>query len=439
MLEDRRAYTQNFPLRGLAGKRTSTAPAGLWFWSRLRVLVGYSLVVVLVLGGILRGENRYPIILVHGFMGWGRDEMGGYLYWGGSNDLEAYLREQGFEVYTASVGPVSSNWDRAVELYYQIKGGQVDYGKGHAQTFGIIQKPEGKVFPGLYPQWDAQHPVHLIGHSMGGQTIRMLQYLLSTVIYSDSAGTVPEADSLLGQKNEGWIKSITTLSTPHDGTTLSDIVNKSIPFLQDFIAVAAVVGNNFYDFDLQQWGFERREDESWSEYFRRMRESPAWGTKNISAWDTSLEGARQLNTMVRADSQVYYFSFATSSTVLDSATGFYVPDKSASVILRANARILGRKTAYWGDGTATDSTWYENDGVVNTISMARPTTGLNGPDPMEIYHPGMALSPGRWYFMGKLHLDHKKIIGHGLDEDSDVDAIWQLYRDHCALLWSLPE
>ena len=39
-----------------------------------------------------------------------------------------------------------------------------------------------------------------------------------------------------------------------------------------------------------------------------------------------------------------------------------------SLILRANARIMGRNKAYWTDGSATDSTWFENDGIVNTIS-----------------------------------------------------------------------
>ena len=116
-------------------------------------------------------------------MGWGPDEMAGYKYWGGKNDITNYLKEQGFEVYTASVGPVSSNWDRAVELFYQIKGGQVDYGQDHAKTFGLIQKPEAKNFPGLYPEWDKNHPIHIIGHSMGGQTGRMLQYLLESVFY----------------------------------------------------------------------------------------------------------------------------------------------------------------------------------------------------------------------------------------------------------------
>ena len=76
---------------------------------------------------------KIPIILIHGFMGWGRDEMPGYYYWGGLTDLEEYLTSEGFEVYTVSVGPISSNWDRANEAFYQIKGGQVDYGFYHSK------------------------------------------------------------------------------------------------------------------------------------------------------------------------------------------------------------------------------------------------------------------------------------------------------------------
>ena len=54
-------------------------------------------------------------------MGWGRDELNNYYYWGGEIDLQQELQRQGFDVYTISVGPISSNWDRAIELYTQIK------------------------------------------------------------------------------------------------------------------------------------------------------------------------------------------------------------------------------------------------------------------------------------------------------------------------------
>ena len=98
---------------------------------------------------------------------------------------------------------------------------------------------------------------------MGGQTIRMLDYLLNNVI-QDSLGTL-EKSKLLGKPNNGWIKSITTLSTPHDGTTISDFINAGIPFLQNFIALAGVAGKSFYDFDLEQWGFKRFKEESSSQ------------------------------------------------------------------------------------------------------------------------------------------------------------------------------
>ncbi|NQU28190.1 MAG: lipase, partial [Candidatus Marinimicrobia bacterium] len=175
-------------------------------------LMLYMLVGMLLQFNPVKAENDYPIILVHGFLGWGSDEMGGYKYWGGKNDLVAHLNSLGYTVYVATVGPVSSNWDRAVELYYCIKGGQVDYGKSHADCFGIVQKPVGKTYPGLYPEWDAEHPVHLIGHSMGGQTARMLQFLLVNDFYLDTGYSVPEESFLLGQDSEGWVKSISTFS-----------------------------------------------------------------------------------------------------------------------------------------------------------------------------------------------------------------------------------
>lgn len=399
------------------------------------------LIIIIIFQGIAisKDSNTYPIVLVHGFMGWGRDEMAGYRYWGGKYDIEDYLRNNGFEVYTVSIGPVSSNWDRAVELFYQIKGGQVDYGKAHSSTFGIIQKPKEKNFPGLYPQWDSDNPVHLIGHSMGGQTSRMLLYQLTTVIHSDSLGIIPEESSLLGDSHAGWIHSITTISTPHDGTTLSNIVTSTAPFLQDFIALASVVGNNFYSFDLDQWDFGKDKDEPWMTYFRKMRKHPAWQTRNICSWDASIEGARELNTFLTAEKNVYYFSFATSSTALDSATGFHVPENTTPFILRPYARNMGKKIDYWADGSATDSTWFENDGIVNTISMRSPTTGLLGPDPVVNYSANQDLQPGRWNFMGTIPVDHRKPVAHFLSDTYTIENVYLLFEDHCRLLYSIPE
>ena len=120
------------------------------------------------------------------------------------------------------------------------------------KTIDLIQKPKEKFYTGKYPKWSEEYPIHIIGHSMGGQTARMLDYLLKQEFYIDQKTRLKEGSDLLGSSKTGYIKSITALSTPHNGTTLAEIVTKTIPFIQYFVGIAGVVGTNFYNFDLEQ-------------------------------------------------------------------------------------------------------------------------------------------------------------------------------------------
>ena len=397
----------------------------------------YFIAGIFIMGAIF-GKNDYPIVLIHGFLGWGPDEMGGYKYWGGKDDIADLLRQEGHTVFEVSVGPVSSNWDRAIEAYTQLKGGQVDYGKAHSEKFGLIQKPEGKTFVGLYPEWDENHPVHIIGHSMGGQTARVLQYLLASKIYEDQESTIFEKSPLLGQVNLKWIHSITTIATPHNGTTMAELVTNTFPFVQYFVGLAGVVGTRFYDFDLEQWNLTRKADESWSSYVSRMRTHPAWETKNISSWDASLDGAKVMNNYAVASADIFYFSILTSITEKNADNHFHSPVRSAPLLIRARAKILGTKAGYWQDGTNTDSTWYENDGLVNTCSMAGPTTGTNGPDTITPLVEKDVLIPGQWYTIGPLKMNHWNIIGHKLMLGNLSETAMDLYKSHALRLSMLP-
>jgi triacylglycerol lipase len=397
----------------------------------------YFIAGIFIMGAIF-GKNDYPIVLIHGFLGWGPDEMGGYKYWGGKDDIADLLRQEGHTVFEVSVGPVSSNWDRAVEVYAQLKGGQVDYGKAHSEKFGLIQKPEGKTFVGLYPEWDENHPVHIIGHSMGGQTARVLQYLLASKIYEDQESTIFEKSPLLGQVNLKWIHSITTIATPHNGTTMAELVTNTFPFVQYFVGLAGVVGTRFYDFDLEQWNLTRKANESWSSYVSRMRTHPAWETKNISSWDASLDGAKAMNNYAVASADIFYFSILTSITEKNADNHFHSPVRSAPLLIRARAKILGTKVGYWQDGTNTDSTWYENDGLVNTCSMAGPTTGTNGPDTITPLVEKDVLISGQWYTIGPLKMNHWNIIGHKLMLGNLSETAMDLYKSHALRLSMLP-
>ena len=384
-----------------------------------------SLILIMVLSSFLIGANSCPIILVHGFFGWGPDEAGEYNYWGGHIDLVEFLTEAGYEVYPVSIGPISSNWDRAVELFYQVKGGQVDYGESHSQKFNLVRFPPGKTYPGIYPQWDADHPIHIIGHSMGGQTSRQLEYLLQN-------RWELETSALLGESVDGWIFSITTLSTPHNGTTLVPILDDMLTLFDNLLPYIIGFHENsiwedIFDYDLEQWGLGRLPDEKFHDYIKRLDDSAVGHSSNLCAWDLSLDGARELNSVYLSDPSTYYFSYSTSATRRDDRTGYHLPDDKMAWRLWANGFRMGR---YSG----ADSTWYENDGVVNTNSMIAPTTGDRGPEPWHIY-TGTPV-PGIWQYMGNLHMCHLAVIGHELFT-RDTSAQEQLFLHHCNLLYQL--
>lgn len=123
---------------------------------------------------------RFPIVLAHGLLGF--DELhvaGRYLpgfhYWRGIIDA---FRSHGIEVITASVPASASIEERASKLGQDIE-----------------QKARGKA-------------VNIVAHSMGGLDAR---YLISQM-----------------QPSSTQIMSLTTISTPHQGTAFADYVFNQI-------------------------------------------------------------------------------------------------------------------------------------------------------------------------------------------------------------------
>ena len=66
------------------------------------------------------GRSAHPTVFVHGLLGWGEQDAlyRAVPYWGlAAGDVLGYLNRCGYDCRAASVGIISSAWDRACELY----------------------------------------------------------------------------------------------------------------------------------------------------------------------------------------------------------------------------------------------------------------------------------------------------------------------------------
>ena len=391
----------------------------------------------------LSRRNDYPIILVHGLIGWGKDELLGFHYWGGFEDIETYLNRNGHVTYTASVGPVSSNWDRAVELYYYIKGGTVDYGKAHASKHGHIRY--GKTYSGLYPEWDEEHPVHLVGHSMGGLTIRALTDLL---IDGDEAerelvtsNAQKEDLSPLYEGDKQWVHSVTTIGTPHNGSTFADDENRMAEIIKNAVRYIALLAeaddsSSIYDFKLEQWNISKAEDESFDDYMNRVLNNPFWSSADISVGDLNTNGAAYNNVWMDTHSTVYYFSQTGQTTTKSSWNDYHLPLRETNPIMLSPAIFIGSFTRNdSAKGIVIDESWWPNDGLVSTISSKHPTG-----HPARAYEKASSITKGVWYyFPTKIGWDHMDLIGLNATTSATVDKTTSFYSSIAELLHSLPK
>lgn len=364
-------------------------------------------------------SNNYPIVMVHGHMGWGSNELFGLNYWGGFFSLKDYLNRNGFTVFTPTIGPVSSNWDRACELFAYLKGGIVDYGEAHSKKYGHARY--GRTYPGVYPELGSKSEdgtikkIHLIGHSMGGQTIRVLTQLLEKG-NTDELEVTPESNiSELFKGRNSWVSSITALATPHDGTPLARETSKFIPFIQQFLAsLGAITGvtdliyNPYFDYSLDQWGLHKEHTESLKDYIDKVISSNLWNeTKDFSLWELTPEGAKELNSWISLQDNVYYFSLACLNTHKDLLTKHQIHNITMLPQLIPTSEFIGSFTSNNPNEVTITNDWWPNDGLVSVISAQGPHEGSRD----RIINFNKIPQKGVWNYLGtKQHTDHSDIV-----------------------------
>ncbi len=355
--------------------------------------------------------NNFPVILVHGMFGFGPHELGDFNYWGSAFKVPSPL-----ERFEASVGPISSAFDRACELAAQIKGAVVDYGAEHSSTAGHERFGRDYTDQGFVPDWDESHPVHLVGHSLGSPTSRCLQYLL-------------EQDYWGWGSNGRWLCSISSLSGANNGSTATYYFGADeqtgllsqdsgiVPVLRLLELYTSVTGgiiDTLYDFDLDHWGFERQADESLVEYLERVATSNFfWGTDN-ALYSVTLQGAYRDNGLWPTYADTYYFSYITEQTFRGWFSGRYYPEPLMNPAMLATATYIGHKTFESPPIPVADfesSDWWENDGLVSTCSQKYPhTNGTHAVGAEFTFEtPTSEFVPGQWYYEWQRGIDHGDI------------------------------
>ncbi|PKY45639.1 alpha/beta-hydrolase [Rhizophagus irregularis] len=401
-----------------------------------------------------------PVVFVEGFMGSGKQKN-----WG---PLAEIFKNTGIDqncsrkLIFVKPGCCNSLHDRAIEIFYQIKGGRVDYGEEHAKEFGHARF--GRRYKGFYPQWSASNPVHFLAHSLGGITIWKLQQLLASDIFPASLNPHPD-----------MILSLTAVSTPFKGTQGVYLLGSTInpnniirPFsigcwLGRFVHIYEYFNIQwlkelFYDFNVDHWNFywknvwvtekEQQSDNDNQNTFEEIKQSVAGKTYGLlyclykSPWlynkdngpfDMTIHGMKIVNETSRIFPNTFYRSYVTTITCTENSI-YHTPKPSLSLYypIYYLSYKIGRfrfPEAYKQYQPITDEElpeWYENDGLCPIISQYHPFSCSPG---YCTHHDGMPPSE-KYKYQHSYQVSTKS-------RPNPVRGQWEVWKIEDTTHWSI--
>ena len=364
----------------------------------------------------MKRMNQYPAVFVHGMYGWGMEEgiNQKYPYWGAScGDLMEFLQENNYEAYAVSVGPVSSAWDRACELYACLTGTKVDYGKAHAEKF--IHRRFGRTYEKpLFEGFSKEKKIHLIGHSFGGITIRLFVYLMEHGSEEERAVTREDEISGLFTGGKGdWIQSVTAICAPHNGSVLFQLAERYhiMPIVKRFtLDWVSLVGrtqmqSRFVDFHLEQFGINNTPGKTDRHDFFQARHVVNTSDDTIQ-YDMSPDGSRKMNEFTQQIlPNVYYFSYYFNAVERKGRVDQFAVSKSDFAFLYLTSNLITKSNRRKMLNGALSYEDFANDGLVNIGSAMHPDN-----QPFKPFDPDR-VETGVWQVMPECKGDHGTAIG----------------------------
>ncbi|WRX14762.1 hypothetical protein QQP08_009109 [Theobroma cacao] len=320
-----------------------------------------------------------PIVLVHGIFGFGKGRLGGLSYFAGAEKKDE-------RVLVPDLGSLTSIYDRARELFYYLKGGQVDYGH--------------------YPEWDEDHPIHFVGHSAGAQVVRVLQQMLADKAFKGYEST-----------SENWVLSITSLSGAFNGTTRTYLdgmqpedgrMMKPICLLQlcrlgviiyDWLDIPWLKA--YYNFGFDHFSTSWKKMGLWGLVDCLLGNAGPFATGDWILPDLTIQGSIRQNCHLQTFPNTFYFSYATKRT--RKILGVTVPSGILGIHPLLFIRVL--QMSQWRHPPDVsppykgyrDEDWQDNDGALNMISMTHPRLPIEHPSHFVVNDSEcLPLQPGIW-------------------------------------------
>lgn len=317
---------------------------------------------------------------------------------------------------------LASLHDRACELFAQIKGGVTDYGVEHSQHFGHARY--GRSYDGLFPEWCEANPIHLVGHSLGGQTVRVLQHLLDTNAFAGH------------RTSAAWVCSVTAINAPLNGSLAAYALGEKeedAPAVVKFspghllgclVHLVAFLDVRLAGFDL---GLDQWRLSVWKNgpaAFATLREALLERSKIVesadnAAYDATVHSMTAWNRSIATQPACFYFSFVGTGADANLLPPY--PDHRnlsslclwLSVVVQWVLRRVFLATLAWLSarreyphlapykGFDLNDFREQSDGLCSKHSQRFPVSPMGAAPAAPLPAAGQDIHPGVWY-----HAEH---------------------------------